>query len=229
MDIDFYFDFLSPYSYLAYTILKRLLAEEWSDVKLHMYPFSLPKVIGRSGNIPPGSIPNKALYLQKDLIRTSRIYSIPFRPPAKFLTADTTTANLLIVAMINDGLPGKQILMVIDAIWAEFFQKANSEIFQVDLSNFDRSQLCKLLDSYLNGDELAHIVELMQTDAVLSQYKNNTKIAIDRGAFGAPIMLVTNGEGKTELFFGSDRFHHIASFLGKDPAVTFGHLVRSHI
>lgn len=42
-----------------------------------------------------------------------------------------------------------------------------------------------------------------------------TQHAADAGAFGAPTMLVTRADGCTALFFGCDRFEHIAAFLGR--------------
>lgn len=40
-----------------------------------------------------------------------------------------------------------------------------------------------------------------------------TKYAMDNGAYGAPWWVVTNAKGKTEPFFGSDRWGHICHFL----------------
>ena len=41
-----------------------------------------------------------------------------------------------------------------------------------------------------------------------------TKEALESGSFGAPWSIVTNESGKTEVFFGSDRWEHICQFLG---------------
>lgn len=51
------------------------------------------------------------------------------------------------------------------------------------------------------------------------QYKDalrrTTEEALGRGAFGAPWLWATNGEtGRSEPFFGSDRWHHVYEFLG---------------
>jgi glutathione S-transferase kappa 1 len=43
---------------------------------------------------------------------------------------------------------------------------------------------------------------------------SNTKTALDKGAFGAPWIWVTNAQGVAEPFFGSDRFHFMWEFLG---------------
>lgn len=46
------------------------------------------------------------------------------------------------------------------------------------------------------------------------QLNNNTKTALEKGAFGAPWLWVTNAEGKGEPWFGSDRFPSIWTYLG---------------
>jgi len=50
-EIDFYFDFISPYSYLAAIQLHKFEAEH--DVIMHWIPINLPKLISVSGNTPP--------------------------------------------------------------------------------------------------------------------------------------------------------------------------------
>jgi glutathione S-transferase kappa 1 len=61
-------------------------------------------------------------------------------------------------------------------------------------------------------------VDLIMAKAADKEWKDkltaNTKEALDLGAFGAPWMMVTNGQGVTEPFFGSDRWHFIWEFLG---------------
>lgn len=59
-----------------------------------------------------------------------------------------------------------------------------------------------------------HVSRASSADVKLA-LKERTQEIIEWGAFGAPSMLVTNAEGKTEFFFGSDRWEHVADFLGK--------------
>jgi glutathione S-transferase kappa 1 len=64
-----------------------------------------------------------------------------------------------------------------------------------------------LTDSGLFSDE--QIKEIMQK-ATEKEWKDkllaNTQKALDLGAFGAPWLWVTNGQGISEPFFGSDRY-----------------------
>ena len=54
------------------------------------------------------------------------------------------------------------------------------------------------------------------------QLSATTKMAVDNGAYGSPWWLITDKNGNTEPFFGSDRWAHICTFLdvpwyGSDP------------
>lgn len=50
------------------------------------------------------------------------------------------------------------------------------------------------------------ILAAAQAQEVKDMLTGATQEALGRGAFGAPWLWVTNGEGKSEPFFGSDRF-----------------------
>jgi 2-hydroxychromene-2-carboxylate isomerase len=43
-----------------------------------------------------------------------------------------------------------------------------------------------------------------------------TKEALDTGCFGTPWWIITNSEGKTENFFGADRWEHVCDFMGEE-------------
>lgn len=54
--------------------------------------------------------------------------------------------------------------------------------------------------------ECEAILAAAQTQEVKDLLTTATQEALGRGAFGAPWLWVTNGQGKSEPFFGSDRF-----------------------
>lgn len=65
-----------------------------------------------------------------------------------------------------------------------------------------------------SADEVDEIMRAAGTDEIKAALKRATQEALDRGAFGAPWLWVTDGEGRAEPFFGSDRFHFVYRFLG---------------
>ncbi len=96
--IEFYFDFLSPYSYLAYR-----LARSHFHLKLKLKPVSLPHLIKLSGNIPPASLKPRAAHLIKDLNRSMRVYGFEaddFKVPERF-PFDTRSEMYELIKMIE--------------------------------------------------------------------------------------------------------------------------------
>jgi len=75
--IDFYFDFISPYSYLAATQITAF--EEKNAAAFNWLPVNLPRLIKLSGNTPPSHIRNKALYSLCDLKRWASLLDVPFK------------------------------------------------------------------------------------------------------------------------------------------------------
>ena len=91
-------------------------------------------------------------------------------------------------------------------MWEHGVDVSNPELLGRTLSKrFDKSQIQDIL-------EHANSPEYKQT------LNDNTKEALDRGAFGCPWFVVTNKNGVTEPFFGSDRYRpfpsHRRSLLG---------------
>ena len=71
--IDFYFDFPSPYSYLAHTQLPRIAAEHGAAVAYH--PFRILELMKIVGNRPTTiECKNKSKYAGADLQRWTRRY-----------------------------------------------------------------------------------------------------------------------------------------------------------
>jgi hypothetical protein len=63
-------------------------------------------------------------------------------------------------------------------------------------------------------DDVAEIMTAAASPKMKDALKKATQEALDRGAYGAPWLWVTNAQGDSEPFFGSDRFGHVFRFLG---------------
>lgn len=64
-----------------------------------------------------------------------------------------------------------------------------------------------------SAEEVERIMQAAGSQEMKDSLKATTQQALDTGAFGAPWMLVTNGKGVTEPFFGSDRY------VGEKPSL----------
>ena len=67
--IDFYFDFTSPYGYLASTAINALAAKYERSVNWH--PVLLGAVFKTTGGLPLVAIPLKGPYSERDILRTT--------------------------------------------------------------------------------------------------------------------------------------------------------------
>jgi 2-hydroxychromene-2-carboxylate isomerase len=116
--IDFYFDFPSPYSYLAHTQLPRIAAEHGAAVAYH--PFRILELMKIVGNRPTTiECRNKSKYAGADLQRWTRRYKVDFarNPHSKtFYFAELDRGALV---AIEDGRGAEYVTAVFAAIWGK--------------------------------------------------------------------------------------------------------------
>src|SRR5258708_10499095 len=89
--IQFYFDFASPYGYMAATQISRLAAKHGRSVEWK--PFLLGIVFKVTGGLPLPNAPLKGEYSRRDMERSARLYGIPFKVPSKFPIASQAPAR----------------------------------------------------------------------------------------------------------------------------------------
>ena len=187
VEIDFYFDFISPYSYLAAMQLDAFASEH--NACFRWIPVNLPKLIKLSDNKPPGTIRNKAIYSLRDLKRWAAYLDLPFRMirPGSF---DSRPA-LRIAAALEGEERALFSLAVFHALWS--------------------GEVDPLSSGWL--DDLFRIKELPQEWRGLSLdvLNENTEQALKDGAFGVPTFFV-HGKGRPEMFFGVDHMDFMARF-----------------
>jgi len=80
--IEFYYDVVSPYSYLGFVILEKY--ERLWNVDLQVKPFFLGGVMQAAGNQPPATLPAKATYLSQDIQRLSQYWGVHLQFPEQF-------------------------------------------------------------------------------------------------------------------------------------------------
>ena len=72
--------------------------------------------------------------------------------------------------------------------------------------NLEKPEMMKkALLRHFSPAQAKEIVEEANSPEYKQKLLDNTKIALDAGAFGCPWFAVTNNKGVTEPFFGSDR------------------------
>ena len=80
--IDFYFDFSSPYGYIASTRIDEIAARHGRTVAWR--PILLGVVFKTTGMGPLPSVPLKGAYSLRDFERSARLYGVAFKMPVAF-------------------------------------------------------------------------------------------------------------------------------------------------
>ena len=77
--IDFYFDYLSPYAYLAWTQIHGLALD--LDAYVEPRPILFAALLNHHGQKGPAEIPAKRSYIMRDVLRTAAVLEEPLSPP----------------------------------------------------------------------------------------------------------------------------------------------------
>jgi 2-hydroxychromene-2-carboxylate isomerase len=193
-DIDFYFDFSSPYGYFAATRIDALAAKYGRKVKWH--PVLLGIVFKKSGAAPLTLVPLKGEYSRHDFARSARFHGIPFNMPSVFPIASQNAARVMLWLQ-NQGKEDQAIA----------FAKAVYQAFFVD--GQDISDLTKLQSVMAaQGLDVTATTKAINEPAIKEQLKKEVEQAIERGVFGSPYMIVDG-----EPFWGFDRFEQLEALL----------------
>ncbi len=190
----FHFDYISPYSYLAWCRIDEFTRVH--DLRVEPRPTLLAALLNHLGNKGPGEIPERRAYLFKDCLRMAAQLNVPFVPVFShpFNPLPSLRATLL---DMDDDTRRRLVTSLFRATWAESRDVGSPDVV---------AEVCA--DAGV-PDALARIKE----PAVKQQLLDASHDAIQLGIFGVPTMIVDD-----ELFWGNDSFPHLARYLaGDDP------------
>ncbi len=80
--LDVYFDYGSPYAYLAWQRITRVHPDRYEDHEVRWKPVSAGHIFQADGTRPNVTMPNQKRYLTRDVQRWADRYGVPFAPPA---------------------------------------------------------------------------------------------------------------------------------------------------
>jgi 2-hydroxychromene-2-carboxylate isomerase len=90
-DLEFYFDFSSPYGYFASTRVEEIA--EKHGIAVQWRPFLLGAVFKLTNTLPLMSQLMKGDYTARDVMRTARLYGVPFEFPERFPFGTVTASR----------------------------------------------------------------------------------------------------------------------------------------
>ncbi|XP_066297272.1 glutathione S-transferase kappa 1-like [Branchiostoma lanceolatum] len=115
--VEFFYDVLSPYTWLAFEVMCRY-QQKW-NIDLKLRPFFLSGIMQGADNRPPGMVPAKASYMGKDLKRLTDMYQVPFKMPSN------PAEVLFIKGSINAG----RFLTAVDMNCDQYLEELTRQLF----------------------------------------------------------------------------------------------------
>ncbi len=191
--IDFYFDFSSPYGYLAAEQIEDLAARHGREVAWR--PILLGAVFPQTGSQPLLNIPLKGDYARRDMERSARLLGIPFQVPAKFPFMSVAACRAFY--WLQDQDPEKAVALA-KALYREAFAEGRA----VDSAE---SVVAVAGSLDVNGGKLA---AALNDSAVKERLRKEVDAAISKGVFGSPLIVVDG-----EPFWGHDRLEQVDLWL----------------
>lgn len=191
--VEFYYDFVSPYSYLASTQIRSIA--DRTGAALSYVPFRILDAMKIVGNRPT-TIESKAKlrYAQADVGRWAGRYGVPLSPNPKMQAIDLGRLQRGSLAARQDGREAEYADVVFRTVWAGVEDLTDDAVVAGVL---DRAGLSgSAIVSHLDDAELA------------AELEASTTAAAERGVFGGPTFFV--GE---QMFFGNDRLDWVEAAL----------------
>jgi 2-hydroxychromene-2-carboxylate isomerase len=188
---DFYFDFRSPYSYLAHSQFRRLGAE------VAYFPFDIRALMAQVGNVPTSVVcAPKNRYVHADLGRWAAHYGVPLAFHGRLAEIDGKRLLRATLAAEQLGAMPAAIKFIFHALWAAPAPLTTP------------AEISAVLAS--GGLDPEPLRSMMDDPAMDEALEIATAAAAGRGVFGAPTIFVGD-----EMFFGNDRLHFVQDHLAR--------------
>ena len=185
--IDFYFDMISPYSYIAYKKIEKIKSIEFNY---------MPILLGGLHNLAEIKAPAFNKYKLNNMIRDCELITkknnINFSWNSKFPINSLYLMRGYL--QIKENQKDKYLKTFFDAYWKD----------DIDLS--DEENIIKLLKNLnINNEEFFHGIN---NQLIKDNLKNLTNDAFKKEVFGAPTFIVNN-----KIFWGQDRLEYAVDEL----------------
>jgi len=203
-EVRFYFDYVSPYAYLASTRVRGVAARHGRRVAA--VPVLFAAMLDASGARGPAEIPPKRDYMHRDVVRLARELGVVIEPPA------THPFNPLVALRATgcvDDLEARWRL--VDAIYRAAWQRGERVEQPETVAR-------AAAEAGLDGAALLERAGGAEAKAAL---REATDAAIAAGAFGVPTMIADG-----ELFWGVDALPLLERLLGGENVADAARMAR---
>ena len=180
---DFYFDFVSPYSFLAHKEIRKI--ENKTGIKIRYKPILLGGLHNLHGIKAPAFIPAKARHMIKDCKLIAERNNVKFKFNSYFPIRSLNLMRGVLVAE-EDNVKNYYIDNIFNTIWQDGLNMNDEIIIQKVIKNLNINQKTFSLRS--------------TSSLIKTSLRNKTNEAYKKGIFGAPSFVSNN-----KIFWGQDR------------------------
>ncbi|WP_338845745.1 DsbA family protein [Massilia sp. W12] len=184
--VDFWFDVISPYAWLAAHELPRL---QQAGLQIRARPVLFAALLNAHGNLGPAEIPAKRAHLAHDVLHRATMRGLNFQGPPHH-PFNPLLALRMCCAQSDDAQRLTLATRLMRAAWEE----------GADLEQ--PAQLQALAAAC--GQDGAALLAAAASAAVKQSLQANAEAALAAGVFGVPTL-----EWRGELFWGADRIEHM--------------------
>tara|TARA_B100000446_G_scaffold26056_1_gene21082 strand:+ start:1938 stop:2525 length:588 start_codon:yes stop_codon:yes gene_type:complete len=184
---DFFFDFISPYSYLAHKQIRKL--EKENNIKINYKPILLGGLHKLAGVTAAAFIPSKTKYMIRDCKMIAEKHNIKFKFNTNFPINSLALMRGVFLAQNKKKLD-QYVDFFFDAYWEDGLNLNSDKILNSILTNLN-----------INFNEFQLIISDQKIKNKLTAQTNE---AYNKGVFGAPSFIINN-----KLFWGQDRLEFV--------------------
>jgi len=191
--VDFYFDFMSPYAYLASVRLPMLIENFKGRAEFDLHAIDLVAARFAAGNNGPfnRNIPRKIKYLLSDMKRWAERYGVPMGFPGGMDTA-RLQRGFWCAKLRGTG--------------AAYMKAGFHEVWGKSGDPNDDALIRRVADAAgIAGDKL--IAEI-DSPEIVATYARENSAAQERGVFGVPIFITDD-----QMYWGNDRIEFLEEYL----------------
>ncbi len=190
---DFYFDFISPYSFIAHKEIQKI--EKKFSFKVRYKPILLGGLHNLHGIKAPAFIPAKAKHMIRDCKLLAEKNKVKFKFNSYFPIRSLNLMRGVLVAE-EDNLKSYYVDKIFDAIWQDGLNMNDENVVQKILKNLGINPKTFLLRS--------------TSSSIKDALRNKTDEAYTKGIFGAPSFVANN-----KIFWGQDRIEFVLNEASK--------------
>ncbi len=192
--LEFYFDFSSPYGYLAAQRIDDLAARHGRVARWR--PTLIGAAFKETGARPLLGQPMKGDYAAHDIARTARRIGVPFRLPRPFPFMSVAAARAFYWRTDQDEAEAKTLAK---ALYHAAFGEGGDISSAQQVAEISR-EAC--------GLKVDEVLAALNEPSIKSRLRAEVDAALDRGVFGSPFIFIED-----EPFWGFDRMPDIEAWF----------------